>query len=221
LKGEKIKMRFKVGDKVRVRKDLKVGNRYFMSDGKEYNSFVTGMAKFAGEIVTISRATAQYKIEECEYCQWVDEMFEPINERKIVITADGKETIARLYDGKKVIKSATAKCSPKDEFYFETGAKIVFERLIEETLTEEKPIEKKPKLKIEVGKRYMLKPYSDVMDAVMLNGEIWRRDFSQPVEVIGSYNENGQGFHVECANKNKWFVDESSFLCECIDIETE
>ena len=214
-------MRFKVGDNVRVRKDLEVGNRYFMSDGKEHNSFVTDMAKFAGEIVTISRATAQYKIKECEGYQWVDEMFEPINERKIVIITDGMETVAKLYDGKKIIKHATAKCSPDDEFNFETGAKIAFERLIEETIGEEKPIEKKPKLKIEVGKRYMLKPYSDLTDARMLNEKIWRRDFSQPVEVISDNGVDEPGFYVECANKNKWVVDASSFLCECIDIETE
>ena len=91
----------------------------------------------------------------------------------------------------------------------------------EETIAEEKPVEKKPKLKIEVGKRYMLKPYSDLTDARMLNEKIWRRDFSQPVEVISDNGVDEQGFYVECANKNKWFVDSSSFLCECIDIEKE
>ena len=50
---------------------------------------------------------------------------------KIVITTDGTETLARLYDGNKVIKTATAKCSPDDNFSFETGAKIAFERLID------------------------------------------------------------------------------------------
>lgn len=148
-------------------------------------------------------------------------MFEPVCDNKIVITTDGMETVAKLYDGKKIIKRATAKCSPNDEFNFETGAKIAFERLIEETLAEEKPIEKKPKLKIEVGKRYMLKPYRDVTAARMLNDEIWNRDFSQPVEVIRADDGNEQAFYVKCANGNKWFVDASSFLCECIDIETE
>ena len=50
---------------------------------------------------------------------------------KIVITTDGTETLARLYDGNKVIKTTTAKCSPDDNFSFETGAKIAFERLID------------------------------------------------------------------------------------------
>lgn len=52
--------------------------------------------------------------------------------KKIVIITDGKETHARLYDGKKVIKSAIAKCSPDDEFDFDIGAKLAFERLMKE-----------------------------------------------------------------------------------------
>ena len=48
---------------------------------------------------------------------------------KIVITTDGKTTLARLYDGKTVIKSAGAKCSPDDTFDFAVGAKLAMERL--------------------------------------------------------------------------------------------
>ena len=214
-------MRFKVGDKVRVRKDLEVGKRYYMDDKKEDICFAFGMKEFLGKIVTIrSIFYEKYKITESDYF-WTCEMFEPVCNNKIVIITDGMETVAKLYDGKKVIKRATAKCSPNDEFNFETGAKIAFERLIEETIAEEKTIEKKPKLKIDVGKRYMLKPYSDLTNARMLNEKIWRRDFSQPVEVISDNGVDEQGFYVECANKNKWVVDASSFLCECIDIEKE
>ena len=214
-------MRFKVGDKVRVRKDLKVGNRYYMDDKKEDIGFVFGMKEFLGKIVTISGfCCGMYDIKESNH-SWTDEMFEPVCNNKIVITTDGMETVAKLYDGKKIIKHATAKCSPDDEFNFETGAKIAFERLIEETIAEEKPVEKKPKLKIEVGKRYMLKPYRDVTDVRGLDGEIWRRDFSQPIKVIRAHDRDEQVFRVECANENKWFVDATSFLCECIDIETE
>ena len=48
---------------------------------------------------------------------------------KIVITTDGKTTTAKLYDGKKFVKSAEAKCSPDDKFDFERGAIIAFSRL--------------------------------------------------------------------------------------------
>jgi hypothetical protein len=52
--------------------------------------------------------------------------------KKIVITADEKETLARLFEGGKVVKSATAKCSPEDEFDFATGARLAFDRLLGE-----------------------------------------------------------------------------------------
>jgi hypothetical protein len=52
---------------------------------------------------------------------------------KIVITTDGTETLARLYEDGKVVKSATAKCSPKDEFDFSIGARLAFDRLTEST----------------------------------------------------------------------------------------
>ena len=56
--------------------------------------------------------------------------FELIQNQKIVITADGRETLARLYEGNKVIKSATAKCNPEDTFDFKVGAKLAFDRLV-------------------------------------------------------------------------------------------
>lgn len=66
------------------------------------------------------------------HCWWCpDYILEPVpvvNE-KIVIITDGKTTTAKIYAGKSVIKTATAKCSPDDKFDFVTGAKIAFERL--------------------------------------------------------------------------------------------
>lgn len=59
------------------------------------------------------------------------------NNQKIVITSDGTETLARLYENGKVVKSATAKCSPEDEFNFNIGAKLAFDRLICEEKTSE------------------------------------------------------------------------------------
>lgn len=51
---------------------------------------------------------------------------------KIVITTDGKETLARIYRGGKVIKTSNAVCSPDDTFDFQTGAKMAFQRLMDE-----------------------------------------------------------------------------------------
>ena len=52
------------------------------------------------------------------------------NYNKIVITTDGKTTTAKLYENNKVIKTATANCSPEDEFDFKVGAELAVNRLI-------------------------------------------------------------------------------------------
>lgn len=57
------------------------------------------------------------------------------DDRKIVITTDGKTTLARLYEGNKVIKKAEAKRAPDDVFDFDTGARIAFDRLISKPFT--------------------------------------------------------------------------------------
>lgn len=66
------------------------------------------------------------------------ELIKPEKQPVIVITSDGKTTTATKRLGKKVIRSATARCSGDDTFDFNTGAKIAFERL----LVEEWPVPK-------------------------------------------------------------------------------
>ena len=62
--------------------------------------------------------------------------WEKISPSKIVITSDGKTTLARLYDCKRVIRRAEAKCSPEDTYDFATGANLAYDRLMRpETLT--------------------------------------------------------------------------------------
>lgn len=70
-------MRYKVGDKVRIREDLVVGGNY---DG---SVVVDDMTDMGGNVVTIGRVgkVHGYYIEEDpdDYC-WTDEMFEPVEE---------------------------------------------------------------------------------------------------------------------------------------------
>ena len=69
-------MKFKVGDEVRVRKDLEIDETY----GE--NSFVEEMKYLWGEIVTISKVceAGQYRLAEDETgCCWTDEMLEAVN----------------------------------------------------------------------------------------------------------------------------------------------
>lgn len=55
--------------------------------------------------------------------------FDLLPDEKIIVTANGKTTTAKLYNGKTVVKTAEAKCSPDDEFNFLTGAHLAVSRL--------------------------------------------------------------------------------------------
>ena len=68
-------MKYKVGDKVRVRSDLKAYEIYGS------NMLTKSMEKFAGKTVTISGVgITSYAIEEMEVAYWTDEMLEPVEE---------------------------------------------------------------------------------------------------------------------------------------------
>ena len=69
-------MKFKVGDKVRVRNDLVEDKDYYMANRSESNTVVDIMLSLRGKVVTIKSVSPQYRIEECGF-YWTDEMFEP------------------------------------------------------------------------------------------------------------------------------------------------
>ena len=122
-------MKFKIGDKVRVSKNVKLKKENYV--GNEYT---------IGRINPNHRLTSEphYGVKEaCPYVFFEDEL-ELATFNKIVITTDGKETLARLYDGNTVVKSAVAKCCPDDSFDFKTGATIAFGRLMGQEKVEEK-----------------------------------------------------------------------------------
>lgn len=58
--------------------------------------------------------------------------------KTIVIYTNGTTTTALLKDGKKVLKTAIAKCNPADTYDFQTGARLAFERLFENKVKEVK-----------------------------------------------------------------------------------
>ncbi|MGN1340513.1 MAG: hypothetical protein ACI4WS_09490 [Oscillospiraceae bacterium] len=131
--------KYKIGDKVRVRKDLEARKIYGT------NGFSKSMEKYRGKVVTIFGfnpfCTREYKIREDDGdWNWTDEMFEPVQNEEITITRHGDKVVAKY-----VKKVGVAKCSPDDTFDFAVGAKLAFSRLMGEP--EDKP-EPKPKFKI-------------------------------------------------------------------------
>lgn len=116
--------------------------------------------------------------------------------QKLVVTVNGTETLARLYANNKVIKTATAKCSPADKFDFETGAKIAVERLFGKTEQADK------QLKIKVGKSYYLKPYDAVKDHYWIFKQNW--DEKYPVK-IDKVNNCGNYRGITASGLSLWF----------------
>lgn len=59
--------------------------------------------------------------------------------RKVVITVDKNETLARIFnDNNEVVSTGVAKCNPEDTFDFKTGAELAMKRAFEVLYT---PIE--------------------------------------------------------------------------------
>lgn len=132
-------MKYKVGDKVRVRDDLEIGKWYSMNN-RTFSDYVNSkMITFKGKEVTIlaDNCFGMYLIKEDNgEWHWTDEMFSGLATSlpKVVITTDGKTTTAKMYEGKKVLKTAKSQCSPEDTFDFAVGAKLALERVTKKEL---------------------------------------------------------------------------------------
>lgn len=74
--------KYKPGDAVRVRADLKYNTDYYMRSGPKANTAliaVSNMVDLAGKIVHISKysPSREYRVkEDSEMWRWTDEMFE-------------------------------------------------------------------------------------------------------------------------------------------------
>lgn len=144
-------MKYKVGDKVIVREWDDMEKEFGLdSDGdiKAKCCFVRSMREHCGKemIIKRDRGNGLFNMVGTDF-NFSEDTFEKKHLQKIVITTDGVETLARLYDGDKVVKRAIAKCSPNDTFDFNVGAKLAFERLTKDE--EKKPLTFREKLKQE------------------------------------------------------------------------
>lgn len=151
-------MKYKVGDRVRMTATSKINNRGRIGlFGTVIGSYMCcGTNHFCvefdehieGHDGNNSHGVKKGKFGHCWWYHTEDgSQFDIVcNTQKIVITSDGTETLAHLYDGEKVVKKATAKCSPDDTFDFKTGAKLAFDRLIGEVKEEWRVVNRKPKV---------------------------------------------------------------------------
>ena len=139
--------KFKVGDRV-------ITSAGYTFDGKE--CVIVDIDEFFNGCCVICPA---YNAESTWFVRDKHLTLISSKDTKILITTDGTTTLARLYEGKKVVKSAEAKCAPSDKFDFTTGANLAYDRLMGRTAkVEPKPAEK-PQDKPEPVKLYCVKGY--------------------------------------------------------------
>lgn len=114
-------MRFKAGDKVRVKK-FKERPFYWNWDGK--------MDHLMGKVVKIERTVnSRYVVRDSKNdCDWIfrDDDLDPVNETIVIYSKDREVIAVDKTTGEKAI----ARCNPADEYDFRIGAKLAFERLM-------------------------------------------------------------------------------------------
>ena len=122
--------KFNVGDKVRVRHTKVVTN--LSLDG-----FIPEMNKYIGKEFTIEEECGDgvYALKGLEYfC--AEDWLEPAKLETIVIYRNGDKTVAL---DKTTGKKAETICSKEDAYDFYTGAKIAFERLVDDDKVKGEP----------------------------------------------------------------------------------
>ena len=141
--------KYKVGDKVRI-----VSKR----PQKNWNPY---MDKYLGKTMTIIKSGINaegvyYCMEEdrddflghwCWYEDMIAGLAEPGREPCTVeLRFDGMITTATLKRGGRDVKTAEARCNPKDTYSRAEGARVAVERLFEKKRKEDKTKESKPKI---------------------------------------------------------------------------
>ena len=139
--------KYKVGDKVRI------------VDHRTYNMNPYGkMNKWLGKVMTIRGLSSfGYWMEEDygEYLgdgwMWDDSMISGLAEPErepctVGLRFDGMITTATLKRGGRGVKTAEARCNPKDTYSRAEGARVAVERLFAKKRKEDKPKESKPKV---------------------------------------------------------------------------
>jgi len=136
---EKTKMkkeaRFKVGDLVKVKKEIKhvnTGKVLWMGCMDEYKGKTTKVTKVDTD--------GTYHLDGCWTWWFDDEWLEKV-ENKVLIMVDEKDPRKVVARNTVTGEKAEAKCAPDDTFDFNKGAKLAFDRLMEKM--EGAPQEKK------------------------------------------------------------------------------
>lgn len=142
--------KYKVGDKVRIVSTPRLAR---------WNSV---MNKWLGETMTITSVNVNsngeifYRMAEdrgdfygcgwCWYADMISGLAESDREYTVELRFDGMITTATLKRGGRDVKTAEARCNPKDTYSRAEGARVAVERLFDKKRKEDKPKESNPKI---------------------------------------------------------------------------
>lgn len=127
-------MKFKVGDRVVANEKA---NAVYGITRKGWQGVVTKVCGNHEIVVTRDPSLPGARFGVHDEC--FDLLSTADRVQKILVTTDGRETLARLYRAEKLVKTATAKCAPCDSFDFETGAALAEDRLLGRESKDEPP----------------------------------------------------------------------------------
>lgn len=151
--------KYKVGDKVRI-----------VSKNPNAIGFTDEMEKYLGKTLTVIKVWERayghptYNFKEATVGNpsmdlprkvfhlsfaesWISGLAEPEREPCTVeLRFDGMITTATLKRGGRDVKTAEARCNPKDTYSRVEGARVAVERLFEKKRKEDKPKDSKPKM---------------------------------------------------------------------------
>lgn len=205
--------KFNAGDKVRI------------LDGSKIKNYIGGwvdsvMKMYVGKTANVRSVHYDpvrgwyYRLELpglCYGCKWDERGLEKAcrtkdgADQKIVIYRSAQSVIAKDYS---TGKTAEAKCSPRDEFDFHTGAKLAFTRLVDPD-REAKPNEpEKPKCKFKCGDKIIGNAKAN---RYSFTAEGWKGEVSGVVVSTGEMLVRPRG------NKSSGYIVDP----ECFDLDTE
>lgn len=140
----------------------KVGDRVRIVSERPQRRWNPDMDKYLGKTMTViasgrnSRGDTYYRAVEDRtskgiWWYWYEDMIAGLAEPErepctVELRFDGMITTAVLKRGGRDVKTAEARCSPKDTYSRAEGARVAVERLFEKKRKEDKPKESKPKM---------------------------------------------------------------------------
>lgn len=151
----------------------KVGDRVRIVSERPQRRWNPDMDKYLGKTMTViasgrnSRGDTYYRAVEDRtskgiWWYWYEDMIAGLAEPErepctVELRFDGMITTAVLKRGGRDVKTAEARCNPKDTYSRAEGARVAVERLFEKKRKKDKPKESKPKeSKPKIGDKFVI-----------------------------------------------------------------